>query len=72
MPAKAERVVVHSSSALTSSRSRGGASAPGYLGAAYRELTAPENASVVRAIAFFGVAVAFLTSSWREFLLPPI
>jgi hypothetical protein len=29
----------------------------GYLSAAYRELTAPENQSVLRSIAIFGVRV---------------
>lgn len=43
----------------------------GYLGQTYEALTSPENASVVRSVAIFGVAVAFFSSSWSEFLLPP-
>jgi hypothetical protein len=43
----------------------------GYLTSTYQTLTSPENASVVRSIAVFGVAVAFFSSSWSEFLLPP-
>ncbi|KUJ18066.1 uncharacterized protein LY89DRAFT_684004 [Mollisia scopiformis] len=44
----------------------------GYLSSTYQTLTSPENASVVRSIAVFGVAVAFFSSSWSEFLLPPL
>lgn len=31
----------------------------GYMGVIYREVTAPENQSVVRAVAMFGVSVLF-------------
>jgi len=44
----------------------------GYLSSTYQTLTSPENASVVRSVAVFGVAVAFFSSSWSEFLLPPL
>ncbi|KAA8565027.1 hypothetical protein EYC84_010792 [Monilinia fructicola] len=37
----------------------------------YTALTAPENASVVRSIGVFGLAVAFFSSSWSDYLLPP-
>lgn len=51
---------------------RRGAPAPqGYFSQTYNALTSPENASVVRSVAIFGVAVAFFSSSWSEFLLPP-
>ncbi|KAF7131184.1 hypothetical protein CNMCM5793_004234 [Aspergillus hiratsukae] len=43
----------------------------GFLGAAYEELTAPENATIVRSLLVFGAGVAFLHSSLSEFLLPP-
>ncbi|KAH6683121.1 hypothetical protein B0J14DRAFT_647345 [Halenospora varia] len=43
----------------------------GYVSSAYSALTSPENASVVRSVAVFGAAVAFFSSSWSEFLLPP-
>ncbi|KAI1841370.1 hypothetical protein JX265_013470 [Neoarthrinium moseri] len=47
-------------------------SAPkGTFGAAYETITSPENAAVVRSVAVFGAAVAFLSSPWAEFLLPP-
>ncbi|EKD21409.1 TOM core complex subunit Tom6 [Drepanopeziza brunnea f. sp. 'multigermtubi' MB_m1] len=49
---------------------KGGASAAGYLSSAYGALTSAENASVVRSVAIFGVAVAFFSSSWSEYLLP--
>ncbi|KZZ89106.1 hypothetical protein AAP_04591 [Ascosphaera apis ARSEF 7405] len=42
----------------------------GVLGGTWATLTDPENASTVRAIATFGAAVAFLSSSWSELLLP--
>ncbi|KXJ95097.1 hypothetical protein Micbo1qcDRAFT_200534 [Microdochium bolleyi] len=45
--------------------------APGLIGSTYAALTSPENASVVRSVAVFGAAVAFLATSWGEFLLPP-
>ncbi|KAH9209313.1 TOM core complex subunit Tom6 [Leptodontidium sp. 2 PMI_412] len=44
----------------------------GYVSNVYSTLTSPENASVVRSVAVFGVAVAFFSSSWSEFLLPPL
>ncbi|ATY62677.1 TOM core complex subunit Tom6 [Cordyceps militaris] len=48
------------------------AAAPkGYIAATYDTLTSPDNASVVRSIAVFGAAVAFLSSPFSEFLLPP-
>merc|ERR1711939_1282452 len=43
----------------------------GYDSNVYNTLTSPENASVVRSVAVFGVAIAFFSSSWSEFLLPP-
>ncbi|PHH69571.1 hypothetical protein CDD82_7667 [Ophiocordyceps australis] len=43
----------------------------GFWSATYHVLTAPENASMVRSIAAFGAAVAFLASPWGEILLPP-
>ncbi|KAI9825663.1 MAG: hypothetical protein M1832_001007 [Thelocarpon impressellum] len=67
MPPKQQRVTVQPAS----NGRAGPAFTSGYLGGAYRELTAPENASVVRSVAIFGVAVAFLHSGLREFLLPP-
>lgn len=86
MPPKNQRVIAHTS--------RAGGSHSNYLTAAYRELTSPDNATLLRSIAMFGVSsrystvltsasfrransclwiqvtVAFLHSSWREFLLP--
>jgi len=44
----------------------------GYVSNVYNTLTSPENASVVRSVAVFGVAIAFFSSSWSEFLLPPL
>ncbi|RHZ67275.1 hypothetical protein CDV55_104358 [Aspergillus turcosus] len=43
----------------------------GFFGAAYEELTAAENATIVRSLLIFGAGVAFLHSSLSEFLLPP-
>ncbi|KAL2753961.1 hypothetical protein ACRALDRAFT_1062938 [Sodiomyces alcalophilus JCM 7366] len=43
----------------------------GAIASTYDALTSPENASIVRSIAIFGASVAFLASSWGEFLLPP-
>ncbi|KAF3002183.1 hypothetical protein E8E14_007473 [Neopestalotiopsis sp. 37M] len=43
----------------------------GLLGSTYDAVTSSENAAVVRSVAVFGAAVAFLASSWAEFLLPP-
>ncbi|CAL3972752.1 hypothetical protein PZA11_004209 [Diplocarpon coronariae] len=42
----------------------------GYFSSAYSTLTSPENASMVRSVAVFGVAVALLSSSWSDYLLP--
>ncbi|KAI0121033.1 hypothetical protein BJ170DRAFT_688449 [Xylariales sp. AK1849] len=47
-------------------------SAPkGFLSSTYETVTSSENAAVVRSVAVFGAAVAFLASPWAEFLLPP-
>ncbi|KAI0474351.1 hypothetical protein F4859DRAFT_482771 [Xylaria cf. heliscus] len=43
----------------------------GVIASTYSALTSPENASVVKSVAIFGAAVAFLASPWSEFLLPP-
>ncbi|KAI1398284.1 putative TOM core complex subunit Tom6 [Hypoxylon fuscum] len=43
----------------------------GVVGSTYEAITSPENASVVRSVAVFGAAVAFLASPWSEYLLPP-
>ncbi|KAG4031774.1 hypothetical protein MFRU_008g01360 [Monilinia fructicola] len=54
---------------------RSGRRAPqpkGYFASTYTALTAPENASVVRSIGVFGLAVAFFSSSWSDYLLPPL
>ncbi|KAI5303909.1 hypothetical protein KEM56_007068 [Ascosphaera pollenicola] len=42
----------------------------GFLGTTWATLTDPENASTLKAVATFGAAVAFLSSSWSELLLP--
>ncbi|PSR89019.1 hypothetical protein BD289DRAFT_431301 [Coniella lustricola] len=42
-----------------------------YFSSTYETLTSPENSAMVKAIAAFGVGVAFLSSSFGEFLLPP-
>ncbi|CZS88085.1 hypothetical protein WAI453_000487 [Rhynchosporium graminicola] len=42
----------------------------GYFSEAYNAITSTENASVVRSVAAFGVAVAFFSSSWAEYILP--
>ncbi|RDA84737.1 hypothetical protein CP532_5253 [Ophiocordyceps camponoti-leonardi (nom. inval.)] len=55
-------------SQITSANRRGPKS---FFSSAYETLTAPENASVVRSIAMFGAAVAFLASPWSSILLPP-
>ncbi|KAI9643961.1 hypothetical protein NHQ30_007312 [Ciborinia camelliae] len=65
MAPKSQRIVVERSARRT-------AQPKGYLASTYTALTAPENASVVRSIGIFGVAVAFFSSSWSEFLLPPL
>ncbi|GAW13063.1 hypothetical protein ANO14919_024410 [Xylariales sp. No.14919] len=44
----------------------------GVIASTYNALTSPENASVVKSVAIFGAAVAFLSSSWSELLLPPV
>ncbi|KAF6226298.1 hypothetical protein HO133_009164 [Letharia lupina] len=48
---------------------------PGTVGGALRDtydaLTAQENRSVLKAVGFAGVAVAFFSSSWSEYLHPP-
>lgn len=41
----------------------------GVIASTYSTLTAPENASVVKSLTAFGVAVAFLSSSWAEILV---
>ncbi|KAH1271600.1 hypothetical protein KXW98_009192 [Aspergillus fumigatus] len=51
---------------------RSGRPQKGFFGAAYEELTAPENATIVRSLLVFGAGVAFLHSSLSEFLLPPL
>ncbi|KAI1079740.1 hypothetical protein F5B20DRAFT_580895 [Whalleya microplaca] len=44
----------------------------GYFRSTYDAVTSPENADVVRSVAVFGAAIAFLASPWGEFfLLPP-
>ncbi|KAH9885715.1 hypothetical protein F4778DRAFT_787110 [Xylariomycetidae sp. FL2044] len=43
----------------------------GYFGKAYDTITSSENQSIVRSVAVFGTAVAFLASPWAELLLPP-
>ncbi|OBT79585.1 hypothetical protein VF21_01256 [Pseudogymnoascus sp. 05NY08] len=67
MPPKTQRVVVE--------RAGGGrrlGAQRGYLGQAYEAVTSSENASVVRSIAVFGVAVAFFSSQWSDMLLPAL
>ncbi|KAL2010932.1 hypothetical protein VTN00DRAFT_3650 [Thermoascus crustaceus] len=59
-----KRVVVTSSSGR-------GRQQEGFFGSAWRELTASENATIVRSVLVFGAAVAFLHSSLSELLLPP-
>ncbi|KFY12840.1 hypothetical protein V492_03637 [Pseudogymnoascus sp. VKM F-4246] len=67
MPPKTQRVVVE----RAGGRRVGGAQ-KGYFGQAYETVTSSENASVVRSIAVFGVAVAFFSSSWSDMLLPAL
>ncbi|VUC25313.1 unnamed protein product [Clonostachys rosea] len=55
--------------AVDRSGSRG--SSRGFLASTYDTLTSSDNAAVVRSIGVFGLAVAFLASSWGEVLLPP-
>ncbi|OBU00568.1 hypothetical protein VE01_01185 [Pseudogymnoascus verrucosus] len=67
MPPKTQRVLVE--------RAGGGrrlGAQRGYLGQAYEAVTSSENASVVRSIAVFGVAVAFFSSQWSDMLLPAL
>ncbi|KAL5350177.1 hypothetical protein ACLOAV_005214 [Pseudogymnoascus australis] len=66
MPPKTQRVVVERAGG---GRRVGGAQR-GYLGQAYEAVTSSENASVVRSIAVFGVAVAFFASEFSDVLLP--
>lgn len=56
MPPKQQRVVVE-----RADRRRPNSAPKGYIGQAYGTLTAPENASVVRSIAIFGVSEDFTT-----------
>ncbi|EEA18753.1 TOM core complex subunit Tom6, putative [Talaromyces marneffei ATCC 18224] len=44
----------------------------GLFGATYKEITNPENATIVRSIVIFSAAVAFFHSSLSEFLIPPL
>ncbi|KFY05430.1 hypothetical protein V491_09137 [Pseudogymnoascus sp. VKM F-3775] len=67
MAPKAQRVLVERAGGR-----RVGAAQKGYFGQAYEAVTSSENASVVRSIAVFGVAVAFLSSQWSDVLLPPL
>ncbi|KAK7911991.1 hypothetical protein PG985_014472 [Apiospora marii] len=54
------------------SLSGGGRRAPkGIFGQTFDAVTSPENAAVVRSVAVFGAAVAFLSTSWAELLLTP-
>ncbi|KAL0465174.1 hypothetical protein QR685DRAFT_558082 [Neurospora intermedia] len=50
-------------------RPGGSRKSKGFIRSTYDSLTSSENASVVRSIAFFGAAVAFLSSSWGEMLV---
>ncbi|KAI1336472.1 hypothetical protein F5Y15DRAFT_418781 [Xylariaceae sp. FL0016] len=43
----------------------------GFFASTYAALTSPENASVVRSVAVFGGAVAFIASPLAEYLLTP-
>ncbi|KAI0390452.1 hypothetical protein F5Y17DRAFT_461763 [Xylariaceae sp. FL0594] len=56
---------------IDSKGSRAAAAPKGVIAQTYSALTSPENATVVKSVAIFGAAVAFLSSSWSEFLLPP-
>ncbi|CAG8218264.1 unnamed protein product [Penicillium olsonii] len=44
----------------------------GWVSTAYDEATNPENKTIVRSIMVFGAGIAFLHSSFGEFLLPPM
>ncbi|KAK3949196.1 hypothetical protein QBC32DRAFT_317047 [Pseudoneurospora amorphoporcata] len=50
-------------------RPGGSRKSKGFIRSTYDSLTSAENASVVRSIALFGAAVAFLSSSWGELLV---
>ncbi|CCC12838.1 unnamed protein product [Sordaria macrospora k-hell] len=50
-------------------RPGGSRKSKGFIRSTYDSLTSAENASVVRSIAFFGAAVALLSSSWGEMLV---
>ncbi|KAK3485114.1 hypothetical protein B0T13DRAFT_84503 [Neurospora crassa] len=50
-------------------RPGGSRKSKGFIRSTYDSLTSSENASVVRSIAAFGAAVAFLSSSWGEMLV---
>ncbi|KAH8687677.1 hypothetical protein BGZ60DRAFT_522326 [Tricladium varicosporioides] len=65
MAPKATRVSVQRADAPRRSNNKG------YVSSVYSALTSPDNASVVKSVAVFGAAVAFFSSSWSEFLLPP-
>ncbi|KFY25315.1 hypothetical protein V493_04716 [Pseudogymnoascus sp. VKM F-4281 (FW-2241)] len=65
MPPKTQRVVVE-----RAGPGRRVGAQKGYLGQAYEAVTSSENASVVRSIAVFGVAVAFFSSTYSDLLLP--
>ncbi|EKV11557.1 TOM core complex subunit Tom6, putative [Penicillium digitatum PHI26] len=43
----------------------------GFVSTLYDEATNPENRTIVRSIVIFGAGIAFLHSSFGEFLLPP-
>ncbi|KAF2205604.1 hypothetical protein GQ43DRAFT_362002 [Delitschia confertaspora ATCC 74209] len=45
-------------------------SEPGFASSTFSSITSSENRSVVTAIGLFAVGVAFLHSSWSEYLLP--
>ncbi|RPA97508.1 hypothetical protein L873DRAFT_1108349 [Choiromyces venosus 120613-1] len=49
----------------------GGPPQRGLLSSIYHGIKSPENASVVRSVAVFAAATAFLSSSWTDYLLPP-
>ncbi|KFY92527.1 hypothetical protein V500_04169 [Pseudogymnoascus sp. VKM F-4518 (FW-2643)] len=66
MPPKTQRVLVERAGGRRVGGQRG------YLGQAYEAVTSSENASVVRSIAVFGVAVAYFSSQWSDMLLPPL
>ncbi|KAG0138083.1 hypothetical protein HOY82DRAFT_546330 [Tuber indicum] len=44
----------------------------GLISSFYHGIKSPENASVVRSVAVFAAAAAFLSSSWTDYLLPPV